>query len=96
MRVNGFLAQVSGVTKVKLFDTRCTYVNDMSVNEYFDEEYDKSFVDYDIKSVSVQDSILFIKIKPADKSQLADRLETIREQLDALKEDLDDFEEYYL
>ena len=96
MRVNGFLSQVSGITMIKLFDEYCIYVNDMTVNEYFGEEYDKSFVDYDIKSVSVQDNILFIKIKPADRSQLADRLEIIREQLDALKEDLDDFEEHYL
>ena len=96
MRVNGFLSQVSGTTLIKLFDDHCTYVNDMSVNEYFDECYDESFKDYDICKVSVQDSVLCIGIHKADKSQLACRLETLREQLESLQEDLVDFEEHYL
>ena len=100
MRVNGFLSQVSGTTKIKLYekigDNVCEYVQSMSVNEYFDEEYDKSFIDYDFTVVSVQDSMLCIGIRPADKTQLANAMDDIREQLDSLRESLDSFEEKYL
>ena len=96
MRVNGFLSQVSGITKIKLYDKYCDYVNDMSVNEYFDECYDASFADYDIKSVSVQADQLCIWIRKADKSQLATDMENLKEQLESLQESLSDFEEHYL
>jgi hypothetical protein len=100
MRVNGFLSQVSGTTKIKLYekigDNVCEYVQSMPVNEYFNEEYDKSFVDYDLNVVSVQDNMLCIWIRPTDKSQLANAMDYIREQLDSLRESLDDFEEKYL
>ena len=96
MRVNGFLSHVGGITCIRLYDERCVYVNNMPVNEYFNECYDASFADYDIKHVSIQDGILCIAIVKADKSQLACRLETLREQLESLQEDLVDFEEHYL
>ena len=96
MRVNGFLSLVSGTTSVKLYDEYCIYVNDMSVNEYFNEYYDASFIDYDIKSVSVQDGQLCICIRKATKSQFAEDIEILREQLESLQESLSEFEEHYL
>lgn len=100
MRVNGLLSQVSGTTKIKLYekigDNVCEYVQSMSVNEYFNEEYYKSFIDYDLNVVSVQDNMLCIGIRPADKAQLANAMDDIREQLDSLRESLDSFEEKYL
>jgi hypothetical protein len=40
--------------------------------------------------------MLCIWIRPTDKSQLANAMDYIREQLDSLRESLDDFEEKYL
>ena len=96
MRVNGLLSQVSGITNIKLYDEYVVYANDMSVNEYFDECYDGSFVDYDVKSVSVQNNVLCIWICEANKSQLTEVISTIRDQLESVRESLDDFEEKYL
>ena len=96
MRVNGFLSQVSGSTIIRLYDEYFVFVNDMSVNEYFDECYDASFKDYDIGKVSVQDNILCIGIRKADKCQLAEVISEIRDQLESVRESLDDFEEKYL
>lgn len=96
MRVNGFLSQVSGSTIIRLYDEYCDYVNDMSVNEYFDECYDSSFADYDFGKVSVQDNVLCVCIRKADKCQLAEVINEIRDQLESVRESLDDFEEKYL
>ena len=96
MRVNGFLSHVGGITCIRLYDEHCDYVNNMPVNEYFNECYDASFADYDIKHVSVQDNILCIFVCKANKSQLADTISEIKEQLESLQENLDDFEEHYL
>ena len=96
MRVNGFLSHVSGITKVRLYDEYAVYVNDMSVNEYFNEYYDASFVDYEANSISVQDGILCVAIDKANKSQLADTISEIKEQLESLQESLTSFEEEHL
>lgn len=100
MRVNGFLSRVSGMTKIKLYekvgDTVCEYVQSMSVNEYFEECYDRSFADYDIKSVSVQDNTLCIWICKADPTALADAVESIHEHIEDLSEALNSFKENYL
>ena len=96
MRVNGLLARVSGTTKVRLYDEYAVYVNDISVNEYFNECYDTSFIDYEAKSISIQDGSLCVTIDKVNKSQLADTISEIKEQLESLQDSLTDFKEEYL
>lgn len=92
MRVNSLLLHVSGITQVKIYDKNQTYLQ-LSTNEYYDERCDELFKDFDIDTVSVQDNVLCIKIRPAKSAKFIDDLRELRENLESFIEILDDFEE---
>lgn len=96
MRVNSVLSRVSGTCKLKLYDTKCTYLSDMTANEYFSEKYDQSFTEFEVDGISIQEDMLCIRIRPVNMTQTIEDIKMLRDHLEDAVDMLDDFVENYL
>jgi hypothetical protein len=93
MRVNGLLSITAGNTLVEFYDDKCRYLAPITVNEYFQENYDESFKEYDIGKVCSINGVLSIKIKPANHKQLLENLKNFRDNCQDFIDELEYFEE---
>ena len=97
MRLNNLLSYCKGTTKVKLINyyNKSEILYEGDANSFFHLGIDEDFEDKGAFHISIQDNILIAEIASVNKDELVDFISNLKNTMEDLTEQLDDFVEKY-
>ena len=96
-RLNNILSYTKGNTKIKLLDyyNKAHILYEGTVNNYFQSDISDKLADKFAFTTWIEDNTLIIMVANGDKDKLVDLIDDIKDKMEYLTEQLDEFVEKY-